>query len=260
MATRKRTRGEYDFLPLKTYRSSRVRPRRSYLQSRPRAITVVPRTFGNARAVTERKYFDSTASGSVISVNSGWAGAETDPAAGTLFCPTEGNDINDRVGRKVTVLAIKIRGFIYDPPSTDATELNPIKLRYVLYQDMQSNAVQSQAEELLASPGVGTNQFQNTENFGRFRVLKDKEFTTPPRPITYAGVDGETIVLYSSAAMKTFKITHKFRKPVRVRFNATNAGTSGDIVDNSFHLIMGRSTTSRDVTYGYTCRVTYIDA
>lgn len=252
--SRKRTRDPFEIPRFREVRSRRVRPR----SAQPtRAITVVPRVFGNARSMTERKYFDISGGGPVVSVNSGWTGAELDPTGGTLFCPTEGNDIDERVGRKVTIVGLKIRAWMSVAPY-QGDEFVPITTRFVLYQDTQTNGVQSQAEELIASAGVGTNQFQSTANFGRFRVLKDKTIVLGSNtPITLLSTGPP--VYFGTGQRRAFKVNVRFKRPVVVRFNATNGGSIADIVDNSFHVIAGKSTSSRTVTLAYSSRIVYLD-
>ena len=81
------------------------------------------------------------------------------------------------------------------------------------------------------------NSYQNPNNFGRFRVLKDKDiliqdpnFTTeyPPEDTPYSRTNG---------LIRTFKININLKVPIKVQFNAVNGGTVLDIVDNSFHVL-----------------------
>ena len=131
--------------------------------------------------------------------------------------------------------------------------------RFILYQDMQTNGAQAQGEDLMTAPGAASvvmvnTTFQNSANFGRFRVLKDKTFYGEQRPP--AVYDGTNIEI--GGAQIPFKMTVKFRKPVVIRFNATNGGSVADIVDNSFHLI-GHNGTTVAAAVSYTCRTVYTD-
>jgi hypothetical protein len=214
-----------------------------------------------AMVTTERKYFDTFLSNASITNAATWAGSELDPAAqSTLFSPSEGSDIDNRVVRKNSVLAIKIRGWIKVPAQADQTALDTFgNVRLILYQDKQTNGVQSQGEQLMADPGAATvslcaSTFQNLANFGRFRVLKDKIYRLPDPNSSYDGtnieVGGFTI---------PFKMNCRFRVPEVVRFNGTNGGTVADVIDNSWHLI-GLSTSTVAANIDYSCRVVYLDA
>lgn len=104
------------------------------------------------------------------------------------------------------------------------------------------------------SSGTAFNQFQNTAFFGRFRVLKDKRFVLQNPTLTWDGTN-----LEQSGIGRQFKINFKFRKPMMVRYNATNGGTVADVIDNSFHLIGGTLGTTLQLAYAYSCRVVYTD-
>jgi len=219
----------------------------------------VQRTQG-PRSVTETKYFDTGIATTNIASDTTWAGSELDPAALTLFYPVEGSDINERVGRKVTVTKIKIRGHITCAAQVNAVAGDdPSVVRLVLYIDQQTNAAQAQGEQLMATPSqaAATNAiavFQNPANFGRFKVLKDKTLTMQNPNITWDGTN-----LEQHGIARPFKMNVNFRKGLAIRFNATSAGTVADIVDNSFHLIGLTNSTGLVPRITYECRVVYTD-
>jgi len=118
--------------------------------------------------------------------------------------------------------------------------------------DKQTNGATMNSEDLITSAsGVpGTFQFQNTSNFGRFQILKDKIITFPPFPIAANGGN-----LFQSGNSRYFKIKYTFKTPLKVNFNSTNGGTVADIVDNSFHLLAGKYNVDTTVTLDYQVRV-----
>lgn len=240
--------------------AQRKKRQQALVASRRTGYSYVPRTPGGMSS-TERKYFDSYLGSTAVTAPTSWAGAELDPATlNCLFVPSEGSDINDRVGRKVSVIKLQMRGTLQIPNLANQTSgLYVPEVRLILYQDMQTNATQAQAEELMGSPGTAANlnlinTFQNTANFGRFRVLKDKTYMVRNTNATWDGTNIE----YDGAIIP-FKFTIRFRKPVVVRFNATNGGSVADIIDNSFHLIGVRSSSNYTVNIGYQCRTVYLD-
>jgi len=218
----------------------------------------VPRVVGNPRAVTERKYFDSTVSVAVASCSTGWAGTLTNPTTlNTLFCPSLGDDYKDRNGRQVKVLAIKIKGFLETPEeSGQATAEGPTLTRVILVQDNQTNAAAlSPADVILSSAASGgVNMFQNPANFGRFQVLKDRVFNTTSRT-GMAGVAGAFSI---GGQALPFKITKKFKVPPVVHFNATNGGTIADIIDKSWHIMTGYQGDNAP-SIAYKCRVVFCE-
>ncbi len=158
----------------------------------------VPRSRGWAGAKTEHKYYDDFLSAAALTSATGWLGTEFDPATtNCLFAPQEGNDINNRVGRKVTVKSIRLRGSINVPLQVDQTTADAgSEFRVILVQDMQTNAAQMQGEDLMALPGAATgllavNTFQSLNNLGRFKVIKDKTYTLQNPNIVYDGTNLE---------------------------------------------------------------------
>ena len=251
-------------MPFKKYTGNGARrhaTRAAMVAARRPGMYTVPRTMG-AVAVTERKYFDSFLNGSALTASTDWTGTEHDPATlNCLFVPVEGSDINERIGRKVTVRKIQVRGHISIPAQTNQTTADqPGDCRIILYQDLQTNASFAQGEQLMAAPGAATallcnSTFQSTANFGRFRVLKDKVYSLRQAAMAYDGTNIE-----QEGFTIPFKFTIRFRKPVVVRFNATNGGTVADIVDNSFHIVSQCTNVSLAPVMSYQCRVVYTDA
>lgn len=241
-------------------RRSAARSEKVYAARRAGMYTV-PRTMG-ALAQTERKYFDSFLNGATIAQSVDWTGTELDPATlNCMFAPTEGSDINNRIGRRVHVLKQSIRGVIKMAPAngkTAAIDQGPVRL--VWFIDNQTNATQAQGEQLMASPGAATKElttstFQNTANFGRFTVLKDKLFHARPDNVFNDGTDGAANAIYIP-----FKFKRSFGKGgLEVRFNGTNGGTVSDVVDKSFHLVGNGMASDQTLSCSYQVRTVYSD-
>jgi len=225
---------------------------------------------------TETKYFDTcTKVGagdshvtipSVLAASS-WAGCEIDPSHATSDTPgcigvvLNSAAFNGRVGRRIRVRKLRIRGDIDVPLQTNQTSADAAGLvRIVLYQDKQTGGVQAQAEEVIdngescdvMADGLIIHAPQNPSNFGRFRVLWDKTFKLTPPPISYDGTNVE-----QAGYQIPFKINVKCDVPIN--FNQTNGGTVADIVDNSFHVIAA-TTSGLNVSLSYICRMVFEDA
>lgn len=236
-------------------------------------FTSVARTRG-AAVQGEMKYFDCDANGIAISVVSNtWpAGAMADPLTTlnlgsaavanplTLCVPTVGAALNQRVGRKIQIRKIKVHGTVsVATQNAQSTADSACKVRLILVQDMQTNATQMTAAQLLNdATAVSTtiNAFQNPNNFGRFRVLKDKTITIGN--LNLAGSPTTADVIQAGTRIN-FKFAVNFKVPVQVHFNATNGGTVADIVDNSFHIIAAADNVAYAPTLLYYSRVCYKD-
>lgn len=223
-----------------------------------RRYRFTPRTFGNALSYTERKYFDHALAGTaLVAVGGSWAGTEFDGAAGTLFFPRLGNDISNRVGRKVQVLSIKINGVIGVVAQANQINTdNAVGCRLILYMDKQTNGLQSQGEQVIDSGGtsVAYCMHQNTASFGRFKILRDRVINVQNPAISWDGTNME-----QQGLCKFFKLKYKFRKPVTVHFNEVDGGSVADIIDNSFHVIANCRSVGLAPTIEYKCRVCFVD-
>jgi len=242
--------------------------------AKPRAgYTSVARTRG-AAVTGEMKYFDCDRSATALTaVTTTWpAGTLVDPgttldlgaaAVATPAClvaPTVGAALNQRVGRKIVIHKVKVHGEIIVPAQTaQAAADNAFKGRIILVVDQQTNAAPMTSAQLLrdgtaADTVIGS--FQNPNNFGRFRVLKDKMFTISN--LNLAGSPTTADVIQSGIKMN-FKFAVNFKKPLVVHFNATNGGTVADIVDNSLHIVAGIDNNAYAPTISYYSRVCYKD-
>lgn len=196
----------------------------------------VARTRG-AQVQGEMKYFDTEKSISAIVETNDWTGTEQDPTTfNTLFVPVVGAGINQRIGKSAKILKLKMRFLVDAPQQTNQTLTDPAAdIRLIVYLDKQTNAAQAQGEQVMTggvSDGTGILSFQNIDNFGRFQVLMDKSITLQNPNVSWDGTNIE-----QQGVAKMFKWSKNFKKPIVVRFNATNGGTVADIVDNSLHVI-----------------------
>jgi len=218
----------------------------------------VARTRGPNVGRMELKVFEGARSiTSLAATTADWTNTEYDVNVGVaalcLFAPTMGNDIVSRVGRKVFMRKLKIRGvFTMEGGTVDS----PTEIRYVVYMDCQTNATQAQGEQVLGYGGpaaiVAANavhMFMNPANFGRFKILKDKVIVLKDTNLVAGGAGQYQVVPFKcNVNLNTI-----------VNFNAGNSGTVTDIVDNSLHLIAMANGTNGVPKIQYMSRVTYTD-
>lgn len=209
-----------------------------------RGYSSVARTRG-AAVTGEMKYIDESQT-FTIPASTDWTATEADDA--TTLClhgvPQVGAAINQRIGKKIKVLKLRVHGSVSAASQANQTAADqPALVRLIVFQDMQTNSAQAQGEQLMStlnSAVFNPLSFQTTDNMGRFKVLKDKTFVLQNPNMTYDGTNVEQVGL-----IKHFKFNLKFKYPVEIQFNATNGGTIADIVSNSFHMIA--TTTSADL-------------
>lgn len=248
---------DYDTANASYRRKGPLIKRRKVQSTGSSSYSTVARTRG-PMAKGEMKYFDAYATNKSIPSGTDWTGKEIDPTGNTLFFPVVGAAINERIGNRVWVQKIVVKGNLNWAAQTNQTTADALPYsRLVLVQDTQSNGTQMQGEDVFAptaaDDSLNVAAFQAIKNFGRFRVLKDKTFKCPQLPLSYDGTNME-----QSGAVMPFKMSYKFRKPVLVKYNSTNAGSIADVVDNSFHLLgVSNNDTSVPCTAYYNVRTYY---
>lgn len=89
----------------------------------------------------------------------------------SLLHIVQGISESERIGRKVTVKRISMKGQIELPEQT-ATSAGSDRLRIVIYKDKQTNGAAATVADLLQSADIDS--FRNLENSGRFQFLYDK--------------------------------------------------------------------------------------
>lgn len=145
----------------------------------------------------------------------------------------QGATSNDRVGRKINMKSLLIRGH-WIPPSTQSD------LRFYVVYDKQTNAATpSNATALTESP-PDIDSMQNLDGSDRYIVLVD-----------------EIIEMAQGASTrKQFKIYRKLN--LEVIFNSNTAGTVGDIVSGGVFAAFATSQGSTPVSFKSRIRFTDI--
>lgn len=227
----------------KTKQNPPPKPPRVYVQRTPGGVIVA-----------ENHYYDNAKTATAISQAASWAGSELDPGAtGSLFNPTQGDDISSRTGRKCFVKKIRIIGEIDIPAqSAKTTQSAGAIIRIVVHQDMQTNATQATGDLVLSQSGAANpDQYaMNTASLGRFRILKDKKFAVTPSDFS-----GLTTAFVAAGKKIPFKFSIKVNQ--YVTYNATNNPDVSAIVDNSFHLIALSTVNTMAPTISYHVRTVF---
>jgi len=212
-------------------------------------------------AITERKYYDLDRNVAVVGLGTDWTNTGVNPTSqGSLFAPVLGSSSFTRLGKQVNVCKIQIRGEVsLNPISTivfPSSGRYGVSIRLILVQDMQTNASIFLPANVINSGStiVPIHMFQNPDNWGRYRVLKDQTWT-----LYYPMAIYDTTAVAYTGMSKAFHWTVTFNPPLRVRFNGVNNGTIGDIVDNSFNLMAGCDAPTLTCQLAYKSRVIFVD-
>jgi len=126
-----------------------------------------------------------------------------------------GDEINERIGREVTLRSIQVTGTAYVAPAAGIDQNHRVLIVY----DRQTNAAALTAAQVLAA--VTCYAPRNLENRKRFKILFDRTWhlnaTAEPN------------------SQHIFKFYRRLAHPVT--FNAGDAGTVADIVTGSLYMV-----------------------
>jgi len=131
-----------------------------------------------------------------------------------------GDDISNRIGRRITLRSIELRGYNYVTTATGTDQIH----RVMLVLDAQPNGAALTTAMVLET--VSHLSPRNLENRMRFRILFDKTMA----------LNSDLANHEEPGARKIWKIYKRFHIPVT--FNAGDAGTIADITTNSLYLIL----------------------
>lgn len=198
-------------------------------QKRARAICRAIAQCGRAN-----KYFDHSWGFTAIAPNQGnWITILPAGNAGNPIAPEQGTGINNREGRRIDVHRLSIEGHLtFETIGTFAavSDGGDYILKWALVRDKQTNQTvpgANQGNQVFTSDTF----FANISNFGRYEIVKKKTIrVTPQQNGTTACVLGPTRI--------NFKMTKKFKKPLRVNFDSAmgNPATFTNVVDNSMFI------------------------
>lgn len=234
---------------------------RTYKRPRTKTGTVYTSTRRPMAPMASRGYRPSLYEKKVVDIASTNQKANTSNAAALcrlLFVPTLGSDFNNRVGRKVNVNSIYIRGFITGTQGTTLVsgQATAQLVRILIVYDCQPNGAAITPSDILVD-GTTPISHLNMNNRDRFQILLDKQFNIDPYDLnttagaTYASTGGQT---------KQFKYYKKINK--EVIFNATGGGTIADITTGAIYFctIGSNASGASDSTVIWTSRIRYKDS
>jgi len=126
-------------------------------RGRPRKTNVAQQVRNIINKTAEVKFHDATTSAAVTTA-SGFHHATN---------IAEGDDYNERIGRKINLLSLLVKGYITCITTSDIVRV------YVVY-DKEPQQTQPAIADILVADGVNT--FPNINNVQRFKILYDRVF------------------------------------------------------------------------------------
>lgn len=177
-----------------------------------------------------------------------------------LANPTLGSDFNNRIGRKVVLKSVYVRGQVKldwagagGLPATAG--ISAQMGRFILVTDMQPNGAAPAITDLLVE-ATAESQL-NLNNRDRFRIHCDKTYVFDPV------INVQTATQAQLCYNRTIYPLKKYKKiDQEMIFNATNGGTVADISSGALYMVWIGTTASGvgDVNAVVSTRVRYVDS
>lgn len=226
---------------------------------RPRTFTpnqrfVVTRRGGMAPPAT-RGYRPNNVERKVNDIDTATYQANTTGVFTILCLPVVGADFNQRVGRKITIKSVYIKGMIQNEQAVTPTAgaNGPQHLRMVIVYDMQPNGAVPATTDLLVSATPASQL--NLNNRDRFKVLADKEFVMGPT--VYSTTATQSVASFNQQAY----FVKKYKKLNLEVVFSTSGGTIADITSGALYMfwIGSRVSGAGDGNFVGSTRVRYAD-
>lgn len=179
-------------------------------------------------------------------------GATTLASAGailndTLIGLTEGNTDSTRIGNRITVKSVMVRGIAQLPAAVDVTLTSQV-VRIIVYLDRQANGATATVADILAAADF--NAFNNLDNSDRFRTLAETTIDMMTPGATPSGA-AYTYGEFNQSFFLKAKLNLDFKYK-------GNAGTVADLAGNNIGVLcIGKSDALGTVQY--IARVRYTD-
>jgi len=191
---------------------------------------------GRRASNVEMKFLDTVVAGAALSING--------QLKGSMNLVPQNVTESGRIGRKITVKSIMIRGDIHQPPGAGSVSANVV--RFMMILDKQCNGALPAITDFLETATFSS--FNNLENSARFRVLSDKQYK-----LQCGGYDGTGI----GEDLLPINVFLKCNIPIEFD-NSLDTGAITTIRSNNIFGFMITAQTS-NVASGFTCRIRYTD-
>ncbi len=191
------------------------------------------------RSLGEKKFFDTDVNDAVVSATM---------TINNLTIVPEGNGESARIGRKMTIKSVHIRGEIKLPAATSGTNTSDTII-LMLVQDKQTNGAQFASTQLIDTDEFKS--FNNLANAKRFRILWKDQF---PMKNSGAATTGAAHVfaedMKSILVNKTCNIDMEYD-------NSANTGAIETVRSNNLYWVTQSSNGLAGITAN--ARIRYID-
>ncbi len=205
----------------------------------------------------ETKFLDTSLGATALTAPTDSAGAEHDPSATVMIStPVQGDGEQERIGKKILIKSVQVKGLINIPQLEAQTDPFPATSVYVaIVLDTQTNGAQMNSEDCFKNSGaialMASNPMKNLLFGKRFRIIKMKKMTLNLASASTSAVNNFNI----NGTQRQFNLFAKLN--MQVQFNAGTTGVVANVIDNSLHVIAFANTVLTAPTIQYQARIRF---
>jgi len=187
----------------------------------------------------EKKFYDTALTATTIPAPTDCSGAELNPTSTSLIStPAVGDSEQNREGKKINILAVKIDGWVYrDSAEAQIAPPAPCNVYVALVLDKQTNAAAMNSEDCFKNTGASAllagRPMRNLLFATRFQILKEAEFELDIPGIGYQAAND----MSWGGQGRKFSWFLRFPNGLPVNFNAGTTSSVANVIDNSLHII-----------------------
>lgn len=191
---------------------------------------------GYRRSINEKKTVDVAPNSYV---------ADTTGTVTLLNGIATGTDFTDRIGRKIILKSIFVRGLVGPVDTSTGTNCARILIVY----DMQANGSAPAVTDILKT--ADSRDQINLNNRDRFKILFDKQWTLGP-------FDGVTLGYIGAPSVANVKLYRRLN--LETLFNGTTAAI-GSIATGSIYMVtIGNQAAANGSSFQVSTRIRFVDA
>lgn len=189
-------------------------------------------------------------------------GLTGDLSAGTVISNgliaglAQGTGEEDRIGRKIIVKSLYIRGHLKIDDHVAVTFGNSQMVRIMIIEDRQCNGANATQSELFeAIPGAThlMNSVNNLANKNRFKTHYDKVIPMNYTTLAFGDTAGN---IYSQGYYRPFKFYKKMNLPIE--FSGTGTSTIANIQSNNLFVWIQTTDADTTITFDSISRIRFV--
>ncbi len=181
-------------------------------------------------------------------------------ATGTFLFTThnivaQGNSQSERIGRKITIRSIRVKGTIKMFAQDQIGDMEQ-RVRILFVVDSQANGAAPTIDEVLNFAGVlGINSFRDLANVRRYRVIYDRVFDLPVMGVAADGIS----TFLNIPTSKGWGFSKKMHLPIEYDSSSTTGSLSTQRSNNIFSFAIAENTNESPFV-SFVFRIRYSDA